>query len=413
MIMTTFDRANKGVPFTRDVPSGWSLFGDGATFPAAVLLKSAVERNSASMSDYCRRHGVSLAPHGKTTMSPELFALQLRDGAWAITAANVYQARVMRDSGVARVLIANEVTAPGDIAWLAGQVQAGFDIMCYVDSLAGVHLLQEELARHLVAGRLGVLIELGVAAGRTGARSADEALCVARAASASPALSVVGVAGFEGIIGPADGATAQERVDAFLVQMTQLAEMIIGEGLARDVDEFILTAGGSVFFDTVVARLTQVRSSIPTRVVLRSGCYLSHDDGVIDELSPLGARPRVAGDVFRAAMEVWAPVLSRPEPTRLIVGAGKRDLSTDSLLPIAKKWVQRGTCEVRLIAAPQRAVKVDDQHAYLDVDPTCDIEVGDYVGLGVSHPCTTFDKWRVVWLVDDAYDVVDVVTTRF
>ena len=125
--------------------------------------------------------------------------------------------------------------------------------------------------------------------------------------------------------------------------MTRLAETIIEEGLAPDVDEFILTAGGSVFFDSVVAGLKQVRSSIPIRVVVRSGCYLSHDDGVIDELSPLGAQPRVAGDVFRAALEVWAPVLSRPEPTRLIVGAGKRDLSTDGLLPIAKKWVQRGT----------------------------------------------------------------------
>ena len=299
------------------------------------------------MSDYCRRNGVSLAPHGKTTMCPELFALQLRDGAWAITAANVHQARVMRDSGVPRVLIANEVTAPGDIAWLATQVDADFPIVCYVDSIAGVHLLQEGLARHGVTGRLGVLIELGVVGGRTGARSTEEAVLVARAAAASPVLRVAGVSGFEGIIGPADGMSAETRVDVFLSRLVELAEAIIDEGLATDGDEFVVSAGGSVFFDRVVAILKQVRSPMPVRVVVRSGCYLSHDDGVIDELSPLGAQPRVDGDVLHAALEVWAPVLSRPEPTRLIVGAGKRDVSTDGLFPVAKKWVRRGSREVR------------------------------------------------------------------
>jgi D-serine deaminase-like pyridoxal phosphate-dependent protein len=413
--MTTarFDRANKGVPFSRRDATGWNLFGDDATFPAAVLLESALKRNSASLSDYCRRNGVSLAPHGKTTMSPELFALQLRDGAWAITAANVHQARVMRDSGVPRVLIANEVTAPGDIAWLATQVEAGFPIVCYVDSVAGVHLLQEGLARHGVTGRLGVLIELGVVGGRTGARSTEEALLVARAAAASPVLRVAGVSGFEGILGPLEGVSAEARVDVFLSRLVALAEAILDEGLVTGDDEFVVSAGGSVFFDRVVAILKQVRSPMPVRVVVRSGCYISHDDGVIDELSPLGAQPRVDGDVLRAALDVWAPVLSRPEPTRLIVGAGKRDVSTDGLLPVAKKWVRHGTREVRPFDARPRAVRVDDQHAYLDVEPTCEVAVGDYVGLGISHPCTTFDKWRVIWVVDDTYDVVDVVTTRF
>ena len=411
--MRPFDPDNKGVPFTGSKARGWNLFGDEATFPAAVILESALEHNSAAMSDYCRRNGISLAPHGKTTMSPELFELQLRDGAWGITAANVYQTRVMRESGIPRVLIANEVTAPGDIAWLAGQIESGFDVMCYVDSPAAVRLLHEGMSRQGVTKRLGVLIELGVVGGRTGARSVEEALHVARTASATPSLRVVGVSGFEGIIGPVEGTSAEERVDAFLMQLVQLAEAIIDERLAHDVEEFILSAGGSVFFDRVVATLKQVRSSVPIRVVVRSGCYLSHDDGVIDDLSPLGAHPRVAGDVFHAALEVWAPVLSRPEPTRLILGAGRRDLSTDSLFPVAKKWVQRGTREVRPIDVRLRAVKVDDQHAYLDVDPSCDIAVGDYVGLGISHPCTTFDKWRIMLIVDDSYDVVDVVTTRF
>ncbi len=413
MIRRSFDASNKGIPFTRRAASGWNVFGDDTTLPAAVILGAVLERNSAAMADYCQRNGVSLAPHGKTTMSPELFELQMRDGAWAITAANVHQARVIRESGLPRVLIANEVTAPGDVAWLARQVESGFDVLCYVDSLAGVRLLQEGMTTHARGGRLGVLVELGVVGGRTGARSVEEALQVARSVADSPSLRIAGVSGFEGIIVATDEATAEERVDAFLNRLVHLAEAINDERLADDAEEFIVSAGGSVFFDRVVATLAQVRSSLPVRVVVRSGCYLSHDDGVIDALSPLGAHPRVVGDVFHAALEVWSPVLSRPESTRLILGAGKRDLSTDNSFPVAKKWVQRGTRVVRDLDARPRAIKVDDQHAYVDVDPSCDIAVGDYVGLGISHPCTTFDKWRVLLVVDEAYDVVDVVTTRF
>jgi D-serine dehydratase len=409
-----FDPLNKGIPFGRGDLDDWHLFDRHTTLPAAVLLRSAIERNSAAMAQYCERSGVSLAPHGKTTMSPELFRLQMRDGAWAITAANVHQARVMQHAGVDRVLIANEVTAPGDIDWLADRVARGFEVMCYVDSLAGVDLLHEGLSAHLAAGRcLGVLVELGIDGGRTGSRSVPDALEVARAVSGVPTLRLAGVSGFEGIIVATDDATATERVDDFLNRIVELAESIIDEGFADHLDEFVVSAGGSVFFDQVVATLGNVRSSIPIRVVVRSGCYLSHDDGVIDELSPLGAHPRVHGDVFHAALEIWAPVLSHPEPGRLILGAGKRDLSTDSLFPIAKKWVRRNTRDVIVLDTATRAIKVDDQHAYLEVDPSWQIAVGDYVGLGISHPCTTFDKWRVMAVVDDDYAVVDLITTRF
>jgi D-serine dehydratase len=319
----------------------------------------------------------------------------------------------MVDAGVPRVLIANEVTAPGDIRWLADRVRSGFEVLCYVDSIVGAELLHDVMISDAPGSRLGVLVELGVPGGRTGARSVEEALRVAGAVSELPSLRLAGVSGFEGIISSTDDATAEERVDEFLRRLALLAESVIERGWASDAEGLILSAGGSVFFDRVVARLTTVRSPRPVRVVLRSGCYLSHDDGVIEELSPLGSRHQMAGEVFHAALEVWAAVLSRPEPGRIIVGAGKRDLSTDGLLPVAKKWVRRGTDEVHELVDRPRAIRVDDQHAYIDVDTSWDVGVGDYVGLGISHPCTTFDKWRVISVVDDAYNVVDVITTHF
>lgn len=411
--MTHVEAGEKGFPLVQDSTGFWNLFDERSAFPVAILLQSALKRNSSAMMDFCRNAGISLAPHGKTTMSPQLMQMQLRNGAWGITAANVYQAKVMKESGVPRVLIANEVTAAADITWLAEQVATGFDVMCYVDSMTGIQLLHEGLVAGAKGKRLNVLIELGVVGGRTGTRSVDEAIQIARAVSNTSTLRIIGVAGFEGIIEPADDATAEERVDLFLNKLADLATSVIDERLTPDLNEFIVSAGGSVFFDRVVTILTRTRSSIPIRVVVRSGCYLSHDDGVINERSPLGAHPRVLGTTFDSALEVWAPVLSRPEPSRLILGAGKRDLSTDSLFPVAKKWVRRGTREVREFIGHPRAIKVDDQHTYLDVELSCEVDIGDYVGLGISHPCTTFDKWRAILVVSDDYDLIDVVTTRF
>lgn len=409
----SFDAVGKGIPFGHAHAVGRNLFDGDAVLPVAVLHRSSVERNSAAMAEFCRREGVSLAPHGKTTMSPELFDLQLRDGAWAITAANVHQARVMRVHGVPRVLIANEVTAPADIAWLADQVAAGFDVICYVDSVVGVSLLDEGIGSVPGSGRLSVLVELGVEGGRTGCRSVEDAIEVARAAADASSLRLIGASGFEGILVATADMTAEDRVDHFLGDLVLLAESIVREGLVDDIDEFVLSAGGSVYFDRVVRALRSVQAAPSVRLVIRSGCYLSHDDGVIDELSPLGAVPRVAGGIFQAALTVWAPVLSRPEPGRLVLGAGKRDVSTDGLFPVAKAWVRRSTTAVLEFDGRPRAVKVDDQHAYIDVESTCPVGVGDHVGLGISHPCTTFDKWRYLVVVDDSYGVVGAVTTCF
>lgn len=406
-------RSPKGFPASRRPPRGWSIFDPDVLMPTAVLLGSVVDHNSATFAAYCARHAVSFAPHGKTTMSPELFDIQLRDGAWAITAATAFQARTMVDHGVRRVLIANEVVAAGDVAWLARATRSGAEVMCCVDSRAAVELLDDGLDGRLGGRRAPVLVELGVAGGRTGARTVDEAVEVARMVVGSSSLRLVGVSGFEGIISATADESAERRVDRFLGDLRLLLDTLLAEGLFTGATEVVISAGGSVFFDRVVANLKRPEAPIPERVVVRSGCYLSHDDGVIDELSPLGATAREEGDPFRAALEVWGVVLSRPEPTRVVVGVGKRDASTDGLLPVAKKRLRRGDSIPREWRARGRAVRVDDQHTYLDVEATDDVAVGDLVGLGISHPCTTFDKWRSIPIVDDDYRVVGVANTRF
>ncbi len=381
--------------------------------PTAILLRSAIENNSALFAKFCKEHKVSFAPHGKTTMSPELFDIQVRDGAWGITAATAFQARTMIEHGVPRVLIANEVVAPGDIAWVAEATRQKHEVICCVDSVQAVKILEGGLAGLLRGRKVPVLVELGVMDGRTGARTVPEALVVARKVVESTFLKLVGVSGFEGIIAESPTQTAEQRVDIFLDELRDLADAMIAENLFQDVNEILISAGGSVFFDRVAARLVGRNSTIPERIVIRSGCYLSHDDGVINQLSPYGSTSDLPGDMFQAALEVWGVVLSRPEPSRVIVGVGKRDVSTDGMLPIAKKILRRGSVDPQNWANGTRAVRVDDQHLYLNVDADEEVAVGDLIGFGISHPCTTFDKWRAIPITNDKYQVVAIANTKF
>jgi D-serine deaminase-like pyridoxal phosphate-dependent protein len=110
-------------------------------------------------------------------------------------------------------------------------------------------------------------------------------------------------------------------------------------------------------------------------------------------------------------MELWAPVLSRPEAGLAIACAGRRDASIDQGLPIPLR-ARRADGEER--PADQLTVtRLDDQHAYISVPGDFDLAPGDLICLGVSHPCTTFDKWRVIPVVDDEYRVIDAVHTFF
>src|SRR4051812_40395844 len=343
--------------------------------PVLVLRESAVAHNLALMQRWCDERGLSLAPHGKTTMAPALIRRQLEAGAWGMTAATVAQLAVMREAGARRVILANELGGAPEIAWFERE-REGIEAYCLVDSVEGVRALAAGATRPL-----RVLIELG--GPRAGCRTQAQALAVADAVA--PPLVLAGVEGFEGTL-------PEEAVDPFVDRMRELAEALDARGAFAGVDEIVATAGGSAFFDHVAARLRFDGLSRPVRVVLRSGCYLTHDDGIYAESSPLAG--------LRAALELWARVLSCPEPGLAIAGFGKRDAPYDLGLPVVRS--HQGVAVEAL----------NDQHAYLR-DPNGVLAVGDTVVCGISHPCTAFDKWPLIGVVDDDDIVIGAIRTQF
>ncbi len=375
------------------------LFDDGPTGPVCVLGDDALRYNLATMADWCQRAGVGLAPHGKTHMAPQLFERQVDAGACGITAATISQARVCRAFGVRDVILANQPLDPAGLRWLARELDADpeFGFVCWVDSVRGVQIMSAELAAAGAARPVDVCVEVGMVEGRTGCRSADEVDDVARAAAASPRLRLVGVCGYEAARGHDVTAEALDRVRAYLADVRGAVQRLAGW---FEADEILVTAGGSTYFDSVAEVLTGWPAGLAVRTVVRSGAYLTHDDGLYARTSPLS---RAGTTPFRPALSVWAQVVSRPERDLAVLTMGRRDVSFDQDLP-----VPYGLAGARL-------TKLNDQHAYLRLGAAdrSGVAVGRWLEFGISHPCTVLDKWQLIPVLDADGRVVDLIRLFF
>jgi len=402
-----FDKA-LGLPASGPTPASLAaarppLPAAGFSYPVLTLRESALANNLEAMAAFCARAGVELAPHGKTSMSPELAARQLAGGAWGITVATIGQLRTYRAFGFPRLLMANELVDEAGIAWLAGELAAdpGFAAYCYVDSADGVVILDRVLTEHPAGRRLPVLVEIGE--GRTGCRTDGQALAVAKAAAATATLAVAGVAGYEGSIHGDSGAQTRDLITSFCQRLANLSGQVAS--LAGAGDEFIVTAGGSVSFDIVARELAATGMT----VVLRSGGYLFHDHGLYRKVTP-AARGVAGAPELQPALELWAQVVSRPEPGLALLSAGRRDAGFDAGLPVPLRAICRSGGAADL---PGQVSELNDQHAYLRLDPGTALAPGDLVVLGISHPCTTLDKWRLIPVLDEQDRITDVVHTFF
>jgi D-serine dehydratase len=389
-----------------------NALGGDLIFPLLLVKNSAVEHNIALMASFARERGLSLAPHAKTTMAPQIFLRELAAGAWGLTAQTIAQARVYREFGVSRILLANQLLQGAALRWVAAELEADpdFEFYCLVDSVAGVRLMTAALAENPPARRLRVLLELGMHGGRAGCRGLDEAKQVAAAVADSRVLALAGVEAFDGVLTtpePTDETLA--AVDKILDDVTELVgELASLERFAAD-DEIVVSVGSSAFFDRTAAVLGAAPGlEQPVRVVMRCGAYVTHD-GLYWSVSPLDGR-RTGSERLLPALEAWGMVLSRPEPELAIVGFGKRDVPYDVALP-RPTLVRRGSGEL-VPAEGLEVVTVNDHHAFVRIEGT-ELDVGDLIGCSVSHACTAFDKWTAIPLVADDYRVLDVVRTFF
>ncbi|MCL6287537.1 alanine racemase [Streptomyces sp. 43Y-GA-1] len=387
-----------------------NLFTGGFTTPVLALSAESVAHNLDLLETYAERHGLAFAPHGKTSMAPQLFADQLERGAWGITAAVPHQARVYRAYGIGRIFLANELVDAAALRWLAGEMTAdpSFRFVCYVDSVRGVELMEAALGAAGATRPVDVVVELGAGEGaRTGARTEADCAAVADAVAAAGSLRLVGVAGYEGEVPDAD----PERVRAWLRRLVALAAAFDGEQRFAGAEEIVISAGGSAWFDAVADVFAETPElSLPVLKLLRSGAYVSHDDGHYKHLTPFNRVPEEGA--LQPAFRLWAQVVSRPSGEQAFLNAGKRDAAYDLDLPEAQV-VRSGRDGSVRPATGITVTGLSDQHTWVRTEGGTELEVGDWVGMGLSHPCTSFDKWQLIPLVTADGTVTDYIRTFF
>lgn len=389
---------------------GWSLLHEQVSLPAAVLRRSALLHNLEWMRRFAEAYGVALAPHGKTTMSPELFRLQLDAGAWGITLATAPQVRDACASGVRRVLMANQLVGQANMAIVAGLLRdPAIEFFCLVDSAANAAALGRFFSARGQA--LNLLLEVGASGGRSGVRDeAQAAAVVAEIARWPGTLVLAGVEVYEGV------AADETQVRGLLRRTVACLQRL------RDEDAFarqpvLLSGAGSAWFDVVAEEFAALARDPGVEVVLRPGCYLTHDVGIyrtaaqrIHAGNPVA---RQMGSSLQPALQLWACVQSRPEPERAIVGLGKRDAAFDAGFPLPALHYRPGWDAPQTAPEHWRIGAMMDQHAFLEVRAGDELQVGDLLCFDISHPCLTFDKWRHLLVVDDDHRVVDAVSTLF
>jgi len=424
---TRISPINKGLGhFDRDLTAaeiaalGWNLLREDLVLPTAVLYRNKLLSNHQWMRRFTDAYNVRLAPHGKTSMAPQLFHLQLEGGAWGITLATAHQVLAAYTHGIRRILMANQLVGRPNMAVLSRLLRdPAFEFYCLVDSAAGADHLGSFFSEQ--GQSVNVLIELGVPNGRTGIRTEQQLAEVLAALDRNPALRLCGVEVYEGVL------DNEPAIRAFLQHAVTIARRLLAEN--RFAQKPILTGAGSAWFDLVAEEFTAANSanSAPFDILLRPGCYLTHDAGSYERAHQRMCQTNpVARSIhpgLETALHIWAYVQSIPEPTRAIIGLGRRDAAFDSGLPIPALHYRPSSAQSSSAQSSQTAptpapahwevTKLMDQHAYLRIDPDDDLKIGDMLAFDICHPCLTFDKWRTIPILDADYNVIDLAQTLF
>jgi D-serine dehydratase len=388
---------------------GWNLLQEDLSLPTAILDQERLAHNLAWMQEFADAYGAKLAPHGKTTMAPKLFSRQMQAGAWGMTLATAQQTRVGYEHGIRRVLMANQLVGRQNMETISRLLEdRDFEYFCLVDSAELVEILAQFF--HPRGQRLNVLLELGVEGGRTGVRNAQQLQALLAAVSSSKeSVRLSGIEIFEGLL-------SEENLIRQLLKRAVAVTKELARSERFERSPLILSGAGSAWYD-VVAEVFQADFPSKVEVILRPGCYLTHDCGVYRNaqsriLSSNPVAQKMAPGLL-PVLQIWAYVQSVPEQNLAIVGFGKRDAAFDAGLPMPSLHFRPGQAKPTRAPEEWKIIRMWDQHASLEMPGGADIRLGDMIGFDISHPCLTFDKWRYLPLVDPAYKVIDLVETFF
>jgi D-serine dehydratase len=364
------------------------------------------------MQNFIEKYKVKFAPHGKTTMAPKLFHKQFEHGAWGLTLATVQQVQVAYSAGIRRVLMANQLIGKTNMLIIKELLNdPNFDFYCIIDSSTNVEQLGK-VFNNDNQRKLQVLLEIGVQNGRSGIRNEEEEKIILNTLSKyQNSLALVGVELFEGVL-------KEEQPIRLMLQraVSCLQRLIDSNQISRSPP--ILTGAGSAWYDVVAEEFSKIGPSVD--IVLRPGCYLTHDIGAYHQaqtriLEQNSIAKEISNDgALQPAFHIWAYVQSIPETNRAIIAFGKRDAAFDAGFPTPALHYRPEWSKPNTINDDQyKITTMMDQHAFLSCPTDHILVVGDIIAFNISHPCLNFDKWRKILVINNDYTVIDILDTYF
>ena len=208
----------------------------------------------------------------------------------------------------------------------------------------------------------------------------------------------------------------EASIRAFLDRAVEVMQRLIAEERFRRAP-VILSGAGSAWYDVVAGDFSAADLGDSVEIVLRPGCYLTHDVGAYRQAQERILRQDPIAHKMHAglvpALHVWAYVQSIPESEQAIVALGKRDAAFDAGLPVPSLHYRPADVAPKPAPIHWSITRIMDQHAFLQIAAGDDLRVGDMVAFDISHPCLTFDKWRTLPVLDAGYNVVDMAQTFF
>lgn len=393
---------------------GWSILAEEVSLPIAVINENRLVKNAIWMQKFSDKAEVKLAPHGKTSMAPELFKVQLAQGCWGISLATVPQVINAAQHGIQRIILANQLVGKLHMQLLADLLSTSdLEFYCFVDSTENAVALGEYFATRNIA--LNILIEVGVTQGRCGWRDPDNIKPLLEVIKQFPHLKLCGVSFYEGVI---HGNEAETKIRSFIASISRLVSKLYQENLF-DLEQVIITGAGSAWYDIVAQALMSSQSmrNINYTAIIRPGCYLIHDTGIYQSAQDkIVQRSQLACDVsgeLTSSLQLWAYVHSVPEPGLAVIGLGKRDVAFDAGLPTPEYFYRPGTAKPISVDKSWQVVSIMDQHCMMKIADNTLLRPGDIICFSSSHPCLTMDKWRHIGLIDDNFVVNKTIETFF
>ena len=329
------------------------LAKDELDTPSLLVDLDVMEANIARIAAACREGGVAWRPHVKAHKTPEIAKLQLAAGAIGVTCAKLGEAEGMAAAGIRDLLIANQIVGPIKIRRLMTLLRSA-DVITAVDGMANVRDL--DAAAREAGLRLRVVIEVDTGMGRAGV-APDAVVPLARQIAACEGLEFAGVMAWEShTMTIPDPAVKEAAVVDAIRQLMACAE----DCRRAKLEVRIVSCGGTGTFPYCTRQPgvteVQVGGAIFSDIRYREGCHVD----------------------MPFALTILTTVTSRPSPTRIILDAGKKAMSTDTAVP-------------RPLGLPPHApVRCSAEHASIELRESAERPaMGEKVELVVGYSDTT------------------------